>query len=71
MCDVVLGHGEHHRSAVRAVSYPLIVVDLLGKGLQFCHLVLVIGFYGRLAGNRMEHIVQHMGLGVMGIHTQI
>ena len=60
MSDVVLGHGKHHRSAVRTMADSLIVVDLLGKGLQFRHIVPVISFDRRFAGNGMKDIIKHM-----------
>ena len=60
MCNVVLGHGEHYRSAVGTMADTLIVVYLLGKRLQFRHIVPVISFDSRFAGNGMTDIIKHM-----------
>ena len=53
------------------MTYPLVEVDLLRKGLELRDIILVVALYCRFAGNCVEHIVQHMRLWIMAVHTEI
>ena len=69
--DIGLAQREYDRSAVRTVAYRIIGVDSVRKSLQFLGSILVVAAYRRFAGNRVQEVIEGMGLRIVLVEPEV